>query len=355
MAAYEQFTQYDVELEVPEQAVLELDENVKKVLPRNSKLKSMVPHGPSFWGRTARINILEEDGSSRSYFMKVCHGQRGHDMMLAEFASTKAIRDVLPDFAPSPISWGTYESNPECHFYLASFHEIAEELPDINAFAWKVAEMHMRSESPNGKFGFPVTTFSGNAPQENSWTDTWEAFFTKAFTHMAKLEEESQGPSEEFQKLGAALVDKVIPRLLRPMEIDGRRVKPCLIHGDLWYGNAGTDLGTGNPIIFDACSFYGHHEYELGTWRSPHYRIGKPYLRAYHKKYPKSEPVEDWDDRNALYSIMFNLHESVLYAGTLRWRGIVMGEMKRLINKFSEGFEGWREQHIPEKSAQVES
>lgn len=181
-------------------------------------------------------------------------------MMRAEFTSVSAIHDVLPDFAPKAISWGTYASNPECHFYLASFHEMAEELPDVNAFAWKVAELHQKSVSPKGKFGFPVTTFSGNAPQDNSWTDTWEAFFTQAVTHMLKLEEESQGPSEEMAHLGNLLVTTVIPRLLRPMEVDGRSVKPCLIHGDLWYGNACTDLKTNSPIIFDACSFYGHNE-----------------------------------------------------------------------------------------------
>ena len=184
-------------------------------------------------------------------------------MMLAEFTSMSAIHSVLSDFAPRPISWGTYASEPECHFYLATFHEMAEELPDINAFAWKVAELHMKSESPNGKFGFPVTTFSGNAPQENSWTDTWEAFFTQAVTHMLKLEEESQGPSEEMRRLGDELVGKVIPRLLRPMETGGSKVKPCLLHGDLWYGNACTDLKTNSPIIFDACSFYGHNECEF--------------------------------------------------------------------------------------------
>ena len=197
----------------------------------------------------------------------------------------------------------------------------------------------MKSKSPNGKFGFPVTTFSGNAPQDNSWTDTWEEFFIQAVNHMLRLEEETQGPSEEMRSLGKALVDKVIPRLLRPMEIDGRKVTPCLVHGDLWYGNACRDLQTNTPIIFDACSFYAHNECksldpstlqrpwramirwpnipvplwpyyqlihrpdELGTWRSPHYKIGKPYVRAYHKKYPISEPIEDHDDRNALYSM----------------------------------------------------
>ena len=217
---------------------------------------------------------------------------------------------------------------------------MADELPDINGFASKVAELHMKSKSPNDKFGFPVTTFSGNAPQDNSWTDTWEEFFIQAVNHMLRLEEEAQGPSEEMRSLGKALVDKVIPRLLRPMEIEGRKVTPCLVHGDLWYGNACRDLRTNTPIIFDACSFYAHNECEslltpstykrprrgmirwpnipvplcpyyqlihrpdeLGTWRSPHYKIGKPYVRAYHKKYPISEPIEDHDDRNALYSM----------------------------------------------------
>lgn len=96
MAAYEQFTQYDVELEVPEEAVQVLDDNVRKgmcqksrtnipakpsqlelvlinaaaVLPPNSEFDSIIPHGPSFWGRTARLNTVL-DGAPVAYFLKV--------------------------------------------------------------------------------------------------------------------------------------------------------------------------------------------------------------------------------------------------------------------------------------------
>ena len=86
--SFEQFTQYDVELEVPEEAVQNLDENVRKSmaplslvelppgqrcleLPTNSEFESIIPHGPSFWGRTARVNTTQEDGTSMAYFMKV--------------------------------------------------------------------------------------------------------------------------------------------------------------------------------------------------------------------------------------------------------------------------------------------
>ena len=47
-----------------------------------------------------------------------------------------------------------------------------------------------------------------------------------------------------------------------PDFFEGIEIKPSLLHGDLWSGNAGQ---VGNePTIFDAASFYGHYEYEMG-------------------------------------------------------------------------------------------
>ena len=42
----------------------------------------------------------------------------------------------------------------------------------------------------------------------------------------------------------------------------GIDIKPSLLHGDLWSGNYGQV--DSNPVIYDAASFYGHHEYDLG-------------------------------------------------------------------------------------------
>ena len=50
---------------------------------------------------------------------------------------------------------------------------------------------------------------------------------------MLQLEEESQGPSQELNELYVAIYEKVIPRLLRPLETGGRQIEPCLVHGDL--------------------------------------------------------------------------------------------------------------------------
>lgn len=80
---------------------------------------------------------------------------------------------------------------------------------------------------------------------------------------MLAMEEEARGPSEELQELSKDLLGKVIPRLLRPLETQGRTIKPSLLHGDLWIGNVATNKATGQPVIFDSSAYYGHHECEF--------------------------------------------------------------------------------------------
>lgn len=80
------------------------------------------------------------------------------------------------------------------------------------------------------------------------------------FLDVAGYEEEVQGPDEEMAELVKAMAEKVIPRLCRPLETGGRSIKPRLIHGDLWDGNASAVIETGLPVIFDACSMYTHNE-----------------------------------------------------------------------------------------------
>jgi hypothetical protein len=42
---------------------------------------------------------------------------------------------------------------------------------------------------------------------------------------------------------------------------------------------------------------------ELAPLRPVRHRMGKPYVKAYFKHFPASEPAEDQDDRNALYCL----------------------------------------------------
>ena len=42
---------------------------------------------------------------------------------------------------------------------------------------------------------------------------------------------------------------------------------------------------------------------ELGKWRPERFSIGQQYMEEYHKLIPKADPVDDWEDRNILYSM----------------------------------------------------
>jgi len=81
--------------------------------------------------------------------------------------------------------------------------------------------------------------------------------------HTFEREIAIQGPDPELDKLVPVILDKVIPRLLRPLQTEGRIVKPSLVHGDLWYANTGIDADTDKPLVFDACCFYAHNECKL--------------------------------------------------------------------------------------------
>jgi protein-ribulosamine 3-kinase len=182
-------------------------------------------------------------------------------MMNGEFESMIALYANSPDFLPKPHAWGSYRDQPDTHFFLCDFHDMVEELPEITKFTKSVAELHLRSiPSSPGKYGFHVTTYMGPMPQDNTWCDTWEEFFLRGMKRMLYLERQAQGPSLELDELVPQLFEKVIPRLLRPLETGGNSITPVLIHGDMWYGNCCTETNTSMPITFDACSFWAHNE-----------------------------------------------------------------------------------------------
>jgi protein-ribulosamine 3-kinase len=246
-------------------------------------------------------------------------------MMYGAFQSDSAYSSYAPDNMPKPIGFGEFKDEPGSWFYVCEFHDMLDEVPDVSELVDIVAKVHRASmgNSPTGKFGFDAPTHLANIPNDNTWQDTWEAFFTQLMQSMYEHEKLTQGEDEELDGLFDALCKKVIPRLLRPLESGGRSIKPCLIHSDLWPGNCMPDADTGNLMLFDSCAFWGHNEADLGPWRAPRYRLGRPYLRHYQKVMGTSEPHADWDDRNALYALYVIYYFMIQYDYAYRTSGVM--------------------------------
>ena len=97
-----------------------------------------------------------------------------------------------------------------------------EDLPDVQKLARGLAELHMNGVNPDGKYGFYVPTLQGTVPQYTEWTETWEEFFSNSIRRVFENEEKSQGYDEEVHELCRLTLEKVVPRLLRPLETGGR-------------------------------------------------------------------------------------------------------------------------------------
>lgn len=179
---------------------------------------------------------------------------------ISEMASMKLISDTVPGFTPLPIAAGTYASEPNLHFYIQSYEDMSEEIPEPEQLCAKLAELHLKALSPTGKSGFPVDTISGALLQPQGWFSSWEQCFSSIIDRQFQSDEDVHGVSREMRELHTVMLEKVIPRLLRPLETDGRSIKPCFVHGDLWDGNASVNMANDQAIVFDALGLYGHNE-----------------------------------------------------------------------------------------------
>lgn len=190
--------------------------------------------------------------------------------------------------------------------------------PDPVDLMSRLAEMHTNGNSPNGMFGFPVQTTCGIQARTATWTKTWAECYKIQLMDVIKYNNKTNGPWPEHELACKQLLDVVIPRLLGALQSDGRVLKPSLVHGDLWEGNIGIDMETGATVVFDPGSTYAHNEMEFGTWRCTWacYFNSPIYMRSYQSQVEPSEPAEEWDDRNRLYSIRAYLNDSAGHPGS---------------------------------------
>jgi len=290
-----------------------LDENVISCLPQNTKFLSAERYGSSAWTVTARITTELADGTPKKYFLKCATEDAGRAMMEGEYWAMTELFKTIPTAIPKPIARGRFQTErPPTFFFLCDFVDMSDQVPDPDKLCALIIDLHRNSVSPTGQFGFHVRTCNGRTPQAVEWESSWTTCFTNMMIHVIAEDFNTNGPWPELERVATTITSRVIPRLIGAVERDGRSVKPCLIHADLWEGNTGTSLETGDIILFDAGSYYAHNEMEIGDWRCPYNKVNsKIYTKTYLRHYGSSEPTEEWDDRNRMYSVYFDVIYSV--------------------------------------------
>lgn len=125
-------------------------------LPKGIEIEWACTHGATHWSISTKIDTII-DGKAKSFFLKEYRDVNAEGMVRAEYESTTALYALAPNNVPQPWAYGPFASDPGRFFYLQSFCDMNDELPDINKFVSVLAKFHQQ-ESPTGKFGFHVTS-----------------------------------------------------------------------------------------------------------------------------------------------------------------------------------------------------
>ncbi|UZJ54342.1 hypothetical protein CBS101457_003662 [Exobasidium rhododendri] len=222
---------------------------------------------------------------------------------------------------PTIHAFGKIENKGEA-FLVTDYKQLSSGLSRKNqrTLGEKLAQMHRSGTSENGMYGFSRPTHCGATEQDNTWTSNWSDFW--ADRRIGDLIRKSG--DEELARLETQLREKVYPLLFNQEAM--KDVRPAIIHGDLWSGNAGTDGESGEPIIFDPSSSFSHNEAELGIMKM-FGGYGNDFFSAYHQVIPKAQP--HYNERQEMYEAYHHLNHFVMFGGSYRAGAVRI--FKRLI------------------------
>jgi fructosamine-3-kinase len=232
-------------------------------------------------------------------------------LLEAEAEGLMALARVAPPalLIPTPLALGV------------AGHQAVLVLPWIDlargnarAGAWhacgaNLARLHRQSLASAGQEGSPLhgfgwgrDNFIGASPQANRWTPSWSAFFAEC-----RLKPQLQWLADAGKPMGGA--DQLLERL--PNWLEGHGAQPCLVHGDLWSGNASL-LAKGEAAIFDPAVYRGDRETDLAMAR-----LFGGFPDAFFEGYNEEWPLpEGWLTRVDVYNLYHLLNHANLFGGS---------------------------------------
>ncbi|KAF2704027.1 Ketosamine-3-kinase [Pleomassaria siparia CBS 279.74] len=297
---------------------------------------------------TSKITCKLKDGTEKHFFMKTAKGREAEVMFEGEHASLNAINSAVPSLCPQSFGHGSFSSNTSTSFLVTDFLNLTSRSAQKSkapSLAVKLAKLHTTpAPIPEGydkrMFGFPVTTCCGDTPQENGYKSSWADFYAEnRLRFILRQSEKSNGSDKELHNLVETTASKVVPRLLGDDHINGgKRLTPVVVHGDLWSGNAsvgviGSKGGGAEDVVYDPSACYAHSEYELGIMKM-FGGFGGSFLKEYHELCPKTEPVNEYEDRVRLYELYHHLNHYAIFGGGYRSGAVSI--MRTLIQKYGK-------------------
>ena len=248
--------------------------------------------------------------TNRSALLPVLQAEAEGLVALREAAQRARQRQGEPTLQiPEPLALGHLggagEDNDQAVLVL-SWLELgtAGQEPDRGwrALGIGLARLHRASlEGHDGRYGWGLDNAIGASPQANGWSPSWCTFFGER-----RLGAQWHRAQASGQRLaGAAELLAQLPRWLGEHQPDA-----CLVHGDLWGGNAGL-LAGGGGAIFDPAVHRADREVDLAMAR-----LFGGFPGAFFAGYEEEWPLpRGHRQRIALYNLYHLLNHANLFGG----------------------------------------
>ncbi len=245
------------------------------------------------------------------FFCKVNNGPHAFSMFLAEKKGLEAISQTATVASPKVLGCEKLDS---CSLLVLEYIESKSPSPtDMERFGHQLADLHSKS-SPDG-FGWESDNFIGSLHQSNKRHLDWSAFYVSErlvpqlmLARARNLLSPSELPSEES--------------LLKRCQDTFPKVRPALLHGDLWGGNY-LIAQNGTPVLIDPATYYGHREVDIAMTRL--FGGFEPtFYSAYAEHFPEVGGEKERSDLYQLYYLLVHLN---LFG--LSYKSSVMPILKR--------------------------
>ncbi|MFM2080369.1 MAG: hypothetical protein RLZZ219_1051 [Cyanobacteriota bacterium] len=165
-----------------------------------------------------------------------------------------------------------------------------------------LAGLHRASlHGHDGRFGWGEDNFIGSGPQANGWLSDWGRFFAER-----RLGAQLAWAARRGRHLSGseALLERAAAWLGR------HGAEACLVHGDLWSGNAAL-LAGGGAAIFDPAVYRGDREVDLAMAR-----LFGGFPPAFFAGYEAAWPLPaGHHQRRELYNLYHLLNHANLFGG----------------------------------------
>jgi fructosamine-3-kinase len=268
------------------------------------ELVSMQPVGGGCIHRAWQLEL--RDGSRR--FAKANHASL-MPVLAAEADGLQALAAAAESGAASgptptvPETLGLAELEGEA-VLLLSWLELGPGSPQ----GWQelgagLARLHRASlTAGERRFGWPSNNFIGSGQQANSWQSSWGAFWRDQRLGVQLRQAEAAGRALPQ----AQTLLELVPEWLSHHHPDA-----CLVHGDLWSGNASL-LRSGGSALFDPAVYRGDREVDLAMARL---FGGFPasFFVGYHQEWPMAPGHQQ---RVELYNLYHLLNHANLFGGS---------------------------------------